>query len=308
MIRKTGSLPEVFVYHLDKPAAQDIFHRLIVDFWQHLDADRIERVIVKINLCEYRRPESGAVTDPDFLASLIRALKTQGTNLPIYIAEVDATSIDADSAFRYMSIDRVAADTGSNLLNLSKTSWHTVTLGQGLVFKEMYVPDILDSGTLYVNFSKLKINSGSKITGCLKNNYALIRDKNKAKYHHVVHEAIHDINLALAQTDMQTMNIIEGYIGMETIGGPAFGKPIKSELVIASTDPVAVDACEARVIGFSPHSVRHIALCSRSGLGCSDYLLRTDIPDFNYNNYRFRFQRLEYWLRQIVKNRVGMGI
>ena len=51
----------------------------------------------------------------------------------------------------------------------------------------------------------------------------------------------------------------------------------RCELVIAGRNPVAVDACAARVMGFRPFSIRHINLCHGAGLGPVDYKLATDV-------------------------------
>jgi uncharacterized protein (DUF362 family) len=300
--------PVVHVHRLEPAVAAPVLEKLVAELLADGPARDPARIVVKINLCEYRRPESGAVTDPQFLLPLVQALQARFPGRPVFLAEADATSLDADSAFRYMSIDRVARATGAALLNFSKGEWAAHALPDGLVFREVWLPRLLDAQTLYVNFSKLKINSGTRITGCLKNNYALIRAKNKAQYHPVVEEAVRDINAALHRTGVGLLNIIEGYIGMETMGGPAFGRPKRCELILGSIDPVAVDACEARVIGMRPGSIRHIVLCARAGVGSPRYTLSTDIPGFRYRDYKFRFEAFQYWLRQRIKKHAGIGL
>src|SRR5574341_386505 len=266
-----------------------------------------ERIVLKINLCEYRMPESGAVTDPQLLELLIVALKELYADVPITIVENDATTLDATAAFRYLGIDSVARRTGAELLTLSGASWRPVPVRGGLVFRDLDLPDLLGPGCLYVNFAKLKINSGSLITGCLKNNYALLRQKRKAHLHNRVHRAVRDINVALADTGVRTFGLIDGYIGMETVGGPAFGRPRKCELLLASHDTLALDTCEARVMGIPPVLVGHLRLCAAAGIGSRRYTLVTDIPDFAYRKYRFRFDWLEFLLRTLLRGRAGVA-
>jgi uncharacterized protein (DUF362 family) len=307
--KKNGRIgPVVYVRHLDQTCAPSVFSGLLDSLLADSQPCKPERIVIKINLCEYRRPESGAVTDPVLLCALVDALKVKVPECPILIAESDATTLDADSAFRYMSVDKVAIATGATLVNFTKGEWREMPLPEGKVFKSIWMPSLLDNQTLYVNFSKLKINSGTKITGCLKNNYALIRDKNKAQYHPVVDEAVHDINVALIRKGVRLLNIIDGYIGMETMGGPAFGRPKKCNLLIGSVDPVAVDTCESRIIGIRPASVKHIKYCCQSGLGSMRYTLVTDIPNFRYGDYKFDFEAFQYWLRQKMKKRAGVGL
>ena len=101
--------------------------------------------------------------------------------------------------------------------------------------------------------------------------------------------------------------LVDGYIGMEGIGGPAFGTPKRCELLIGGPNPVAVDACCARIMGFNPRSIDHIRLCHRAGLGPIKYHLKTDIPSFDYRDYKFRFEHGDYWLRGLLRARVGMA-
>jgi uncharacterized protein (DUF362 family) len=303
----TAALPAVFVNHLTHEQAERTLGDAIDRLWPATDRSRLERIVIKVNLCEYRRPESGAVTDPVLLEALIRALQRCSSGLPIFIAEADATSLDADAAFRYTSMDEVAKSSGAQLLNFSKQPWREIPLPGGKVFGKMLMPEALGPTSLYVNFAKLKINSGSKITGCLKNNFALIYPKRKAQFHGRIHEAVHDVNLAIKLLAPQLMNLIDGFIGVETIGGPAFGRPKRCELLLSGLDPVAVDACEARIIGMRPSSVKHLVFCAKAGIGTMSYCLETDIPNFKYSRYSFRFEGLQYWLKQQLKARVGMG-
>jgi uncharacterized protein (DUF362 family) len=62
--------------------------------------------------------------------------------------------------------------------------------------------------------------------------------------------------------------VIDGIIAGE--GHETSGNPVEMNLVIAGTDPVAVDAVGAAVMGISPESVKHLRLAEESGLGTCD--------------------------------------
>jgi hypothetical protein len=49
-------------------------------------------------------------------------------------------------------------------------------------------------------------------------------------------------------------SVVDGVIGMEGMG-PMQGDPISSGIVLVGTDPVAVDAVAARVMGFDWHKI-----------------------------------------------------
>jgi uncharacterized protein (DUF362 family) len=164
------------------------------------------------------------------------------------------------------------------------------------------VPAILDECDLFVNFAKLKTNALTKTTGCLKNIFALYRAKRKVILHGTIDEVLHDMNLVIKSD----VCLIDGYIGQEGMG-PAFGRPKRCDLLIGGTNPVAVDACEARIMGFRPLSIRHIRLCHEAGVGPVEYELDTDIPAFDYRRYRFQFSHFEYHLRNALRTRAGIA-
>jgi len=76
-----------------------------------------------------------------------------------------------------------------------------------------------------------------------------------------LHENIAD----LASVLKPSLTVIDGIIAGE--GGETDGSPVKMDLVIAGTDPVAVDAVGAMVMSVSPTEVRHLVLAEKKGLG-----------------------------------------
>ena len=59
---------------------------------------------------------------------------------------------------------------------------------------------------------------------------------------------------------------MDGIVGMQG-DGPLYGDPIKSNILIMSDDPVAIDATCARLMGFDPAKIDHIGLSAKVGLG-----------------------------------------
>jgi uncharacterized protein (DUF362 family) len=259
-------------------------------------------IAVKINICDYRRAESGAVTDPVILGALLDALRERHPAARLAIVENDATTLDIAVAYKLLGFDRVAADHGAELHNVATGAWTKKPVPGGLLVKELEVPAILDECDLFVNFAKLKTNALTKTTGCLKNIFAFYRAKRKVILHGQIDEILHDMNKVIKPD----VCLVDGHVGMEGMG-PAFGRPKRCDLLISGANPVAVDACEARVMGFRPLSVRHVRMCHEAGLGPVDYQLDTDIAGFDYADYRFDFPHLEYYLRNALRSRAGIA-
>jgi uncharacterized protein (DUF362 family) len=80
---------------------------------------------------------------------------------------------------------------------------------------------------------------------------------------------LHRNLVALTASVGPHVSIIDGFVGMHR-EGPKHGAPIPLGVAIAGTDPVAVDAVAASVMGFDPRTIAHLALAEAAGLGVAD--------------------------------------
>jgi hypothetical protein len=63
--------------------------------------------------------------------------------------------------------------------------------------------------------------------------------------------------------------IMDGIVGMEG-RGPINGKAKRLNVILASTDPVALDATAMRLVGIDPYTSGHVSLAAKDGLGNID--------------------------------------
>jgi uncharacterized protein (DUF362 family) len=259
-------------------------------------------VVIKINLCDYRRAETGAVTDPLILEALIDGLRDRVNGCSITVVENDASALEASSAFKLLGIAELCERKGVKAINVAHGGWVAVPLERARILDRVEVPEVVAKADLYVNFAKLKTNSYCKVTGVLKNAFGLLQVKRKSVYHRCLDEVLVDLNRALPRG----LYLVDGFIGMEA-WGPAFGVPRRCGLLIGGTDPVAVDACCARIMGFNPHLVGHLRKCAKAGIGSLRYRLVTDLPDFRYRHYRFRYNRIEHMGRSVLRKFFHFG-
>lgn len=293
---------KVWVGRFGPATARDDF-RLVLDRFLDPLSRPIRSIAIKINLCDYRKAESGATTDPALLAALLDVLHERYPSASLAVVENDATSVDIWNAYRLLGFEQVAKEHNAALHNVAEGAWETVSVPDGRVFQELEVPAIIRSSDLFINFAKLKTNGLTKTTGCLKNIFALLRMKRKVTLHGRIDDVLLDMNKII----VPHLCLVDGYIGMEGIGGPAFGIPKRCGILVAGTNPVATDSCSVRIMGFRPLSIKHIKLCYRAGLGPIKYELETNIDGFDYRNYTFRFELWDYWLRNLLRRRAGFS-
>lgn len=283
------------------PSMATAAYRSILQAWTVIE-NSPKMIGIKINLCDYRMPESGATTDPVMLGALIAAIREKFSGVGITVWENDATSIEAHSLVACLGFLPLFEKLGVSFQSLSETGWVARRVPGGKVFSDLEIPGALERVDAWINFAKLKTNGITKTTGCLKNNFAFLRTKKKSVFHEDMERVLVDINKVIRAD----FNIVDGCIGMEG-DGPAFGIPKRCGLLVGGEDPVAVDACCARIMGFSPHSIGHIRGAARAGIGSISYRLETEVPNFRYGNYRFRFSRTEYMLKRILRKVTHLG-
>ena len=227
-------------------------------------------VAIKMNMCDARLPETGTITHPVFLDALLRYLRENFENLDIYVVESDATVVFADDFIRWFGYMEILDKWQAKWWNLSKDKIVNKKIS-GRHLKEVPVPEILMRSKV-INLSKLKTNSLSKVTFSLKNQFGCLPIVQKSIYHENLDAVIADVNLAMPPQ----FSIVDGIIGVGGPKGPSFGVPLKTNLIVAGADPVAVDAACARLIGINPRKIRHIRWSQQAGVGSTKYQLVGD--------------------------------
>ena len=260
-------------------------------------------VVIKVNLCDYRRAETGATTDPVLLGALIVALRERWPGVRVTIVENEASSLEVWSAYRLLGIEEVARTHDAELANVAEGAWMMQDVPDHVHFPQIEVPSILRECDFYINFAKLKTNALTKFTGCLKNTFAFLRQKRKVVLHGHIDAVLEDMNKVI----VPDLCLIDGCLAMEGIGGPAFGRPKRLGLLVAGTNAVATDSCAARIAGFRPRGIEHIRRCAAAGLGSMEYEMKTDVPDFRYERYGLKFETWEYLLRNALRRRAGFS-
>jgi len=221
-----------------------------------------KRIVVKPNLNEYRKPETASTADPVIVDALLSVLRSRYRDSEIIMIENDATGVNADNIFRFVGLDRVAAKHGCRTFNVAHDKWVLKSI-RGTHFTKVHIPQILDTCDLFITHPKLKTHGKTKISCGLKNQFGLLRPKNKMPFHDYLDEAIVDINLARKPD----LSIVDANICMEGNEGPSYGSPKKLGLIVGGNDIVAVDAFCANLAGFRPYLIGHIRRSAGRGLG-----------------------------------------
>ena len=250
-----------------------------------------ESVVIKINLCDFRTPETGAITHPIFLEAVLRYLRENYQGLKIYVVESDATVARPDLFIRWFGFLPILQKWSAVWCNLSKEKTVTKNIN-GLYFQKLDVPQIFEDN-YFITLPKMKTSSVTKISCALKNQFGCIPTRRKIVFHPKIDDVIADANLAMRPN----FCIVDGIIGMGGSQGPAFGVPLPAHVIVAGGDPVAVDTVCARIMGFNPLFIGHIQTAAKSNVGSTQYeVLGNQIKEVKAN---FRWSVLEAFIIKI---------
>lgn len=215
-------------------------------------------VVVKPNLCTERKEQiHTANTSAAVLRAVCTVLKERTT--AITIVESDGSRYSAEAAFENNGVYRLAEELNVGVLNLSKD-------------KLVEIPDPRLRGfgmsrtwleaDVFVTLPVLKTHATTVFTGALKNQWGCVPRYDRILLHKYLHELIGDIN-ALRPVSLA---LLDGLVGMQG-RGPINGYPINLNVLLASRDPVALDATAMRLVGLDPTAALHVVHAQRRGLG-----------------------------------------
>jgi uncharacterized protein (DUF362 family) len=252
------------------------------------------KVLIKLNLCLLKGPETGATVDPRVAKALVEWLLKNYNLEKIYLAEADATHLSADMAFKILGWSDLFADIQKvELFNLSRDD---TVLVKGKYINDLRMSRTMMDSDFLISLAKLKTHIQEKITGIMKNQFGAIPYKYKIIYHPKLTGAIYDATAAR----VPDLCIIDGLISMEG-NGPTNGIPRRTKLLISSNDAISVDHLCAKMMGFKPMSVPHLRLAVKHKLGDVDYEIVGTPP--NPLNLKFRF--LPKW-KELLKKAIGI--
>lgn len=139
------------------------------------------------------------------------------------------------------------------------------------------VPDLLECD-VYINMPIFKDHRGIRFTGALKNLMGAITDRSNQTFHlggdsggdrddyAYLSQSIADANL-LRKPTLSVGDATEVIVQ----GGPFGPGPVRNfRSIVASTDPVALDACGAEILGYPPQNSRMLRRAQEHGIGTMD--------------------------------------
>lgn len=248
-----------------------------------------DTVLLKANLIGPKASDTAAVTHSEFVRAITRILKERGCNVWIGDSSGGAIAGIAPTAqsFKVSGYEKVAEEEGALIKNFDKEGVVEVE-PKGKFKEKMYLAKPLFEADVVINLPKLKTHSANVYTGAVKNLFGCIPGLRKATYHKMApdKEDFGDIIADIHQATKFSLHIMDSITSMEG-EGPTAGSVYKSNKILISTDPLALDAVALNMLGLTVDDVPIIIAAKKRNLGqwnLEDIIIEGDydsIPKLN---------------------------
>ena len=223
-----------------------------------------EKILLKPNLLKKAEVEKAVITHPVVVGAFARILREAGYE-NIVLADscghgttkqvIQGTGMDT-----YLEKYQIPA--------IDYTKGVHVENPDGIQAREFILPKELLEADCVISLSKMKTHALERITGAVKNSYGFIYGKNKAIGHtkYPSADSFARMLIDLNQYVKPRLYIMDGITAMEG-NGPGSGDPTAMNVILMSTDPVAMDSVFARLVYLKPEMVPTNYHGEKMGLG-----------------------------------------
>jgi len=211
-----------------------------------------DRVLLKLNLLSARGPEEAVTTHPELIGAAAREV-IQAGGIP-YIGDSPAGAFTRKALEKAYDRTGIAdlAERESIRLNYNTASMKMM-FPEGKRLRSSSICQFTQEADKIIAFPKIKTHAYQYMSLACKIMYGAVPGLTKGAYHarFPSRASFADMLLDLLTEIKPDLYIMDGIVGMEG-QGPADGDPVSLGVVMAATDPVAMDIAVCRLIGIEP--------------------------------------------------------
>ena len=201
-----------------------------------------------------------------------------------------------DPEHEWVSIDEAVGDLRDKFLCLNEV------YPKGFSIPRRFI------GENIIHLPTVKTHVFTTMTGAMKNAFGGLLNEHRHWTHPVIHETLVDLLMIQQHIHRGVFAVMDGTFAGDG-PGPRCMIPHVKNVLLASSDQVAIDAVAAKLMGFDPLSdVKFIRLAHELGLGCGDPIEIQIVGDeavgaenwhfegpFRRMTFAARMQHLIYW-------------
>ncbi|MGQ9777189.1 MAG: DUF362 domain-containing protein [Thermodesulfobacteriota bacterium] len=226
------------------------------------------KVFIKPNIVFWSRstpfPKWGVITTSRIVEDMVILLKDRGTS-EITLLEGTITFDPKDRetpahAFESLGYNVLKKRYGIKIMNVFERPFQRIDLGKGVILN--FNEDILE-GDFLVNLPVLKTHAQTIVSLGIKNLKGLIDVPSRKMCHSPdPQKNLHFMVSQLSNRIPPSFTLIDGIYTTER--GPFFeGRIRRTNLLVASSDILSADMVGAKVLGYDPNRVPHLAFAAQ---------------------------------------------
>ncbi|HEX9795028.1 MAG TPA: DUF362 domain-containing protein [Planctomycetota bacterium] len=229
-------------------------------------------VLLKDNI-SWHLPFLSANTTPWQLEGVIRALRAAGRT-DLTGLHNDTVVCDPHEGLRNLKLQPVYEAYGipQRFVNEAEsvawepweracpTPWLDRVYPEGMAF-----PTLM-RGASVVHLPTVKTHIYTTTTGAVKNAFGGLLNTKRHYCHTWIHGVIADLVAVQKELHAGMFAVMDGTLAGDG-AGPRTMRPVEKSVLLASADPVAIDAVAARLMGFEPAQIDYLRECGERGLG-----------------------------------------
>ncbi len=225
-------------------------------------------IVIKPNITANAPSSSGGTTHVELVEAIIEATRAWSPGRIVVAEGTGAFGTAHETAFPTGGWREMATRQGVELYNLDAGAHDEIMLDHPRYPHPLPISCLVLEADLYISVPLLKTHISADYTVALKNSYALTPQTKRTEIHrqYLLEEAIVDIN----RIRPPDLIVVDGYDGAEGIaGGTDFERPAGARLMLAGTDPVAIDVIARQIMGLHMRT-RYLEWAIAEGVGCGD--------------------------------------
>jgi uncharacterized protein (DUF362 family)/NAD-dependent dihydropyrimidine dehydrogenase PreA subunit len=225
-----------------------------------------KKVLLKPNMLVGTDKENAVTTNPAVFEAVARLFSEYNYSLTFG----DSPGFGNPAKAASKTGIKAAADK-YNIPQADFVNGKTVSTPDSVLCKQFEIANAVLEADAIVNLPKMKAHALQRITGAIKNPFGCVVGFNKGLMHSRFTNAY---NFAEMIVDLDNylkvdLHIMDGIMAMEG-NGPRNGDPVKMNVILVSTDPVALDTVFCKLVDVNPMIIPTITYGQKYGLGKYD--------------------------------------
>ncbi len=224
------------------------------------------RVLIKPNIVTANKGYiHHSYTEPAMIRAMVQSLRSGFGADQITIGESGGIGMPSRMFFAESGIAPLAKKLKVPIKDFNEEAVKTVPLEKGKCHKTMEVAKSLYEAEFKIWMPKLKFHIVTDLTNALKLNIGILNHRERFLFHD---DRLHDKIVDMLEIGWPHLVVSDAItIGRGFESSPY---PVHLGVVIISNDPVACDVVAAKILGYDPAKVRHLAEARDRGYGSLD--------------------------------------